>query len=60
MFDVVSFRVVFPDSLSNVAGLAVKIFESSVHHGISAYIINDTNRAKNNRGGTAERRETLG
>jgi hypothetical protein len=47
MFDVVSFRVVFPDSLSNVDELAVKICGPSVHHGISAYIINDINRAKN-------------
>jgi hypothetical protein len=46
MFDVVSFRVVFPHSLSNVDGLAVKICEPSVHHGISAYIINEINRAK--------------
>jgi hypothetical protein len=46
IFDVVSFRVVFLDSLSNVDGLAVKICEPSVHHGISAYIINDINRAK--------------
>jgi hypothetical protein len=34
MFDVVSFRVVFPDSLSNVDGLAVKICGPSVHHGV--------------------------
>jgi hypothetical protein len=46
MFNVVSFRVVFPDSLSNVDALAVKICEPSVHHGISAYIVNDINRAK--------------
>jgi hypothetical protein len=57
MFDVVSFRVVFPDSLSNVDELAVKICGPSVHHGISAYIINDINRAKKQRGETAKGRE---
>jgi hypothetical protein len=38
--------MVFSDSLSNVDGLAVKICGPSVHHGISAYIINDINRGK--------------
>jgi hypothetical protein len=47
IFDVVSFRVVFPDLLSIVEELAVKNCGPSVHHGISAYIMNDINRAKN-------------
>jgi hypothetical protein len=41
MFDVMSFRVVFSDSLSKLDELAVKICGPSVHHGISAYIINE-------------------
>jgi hypothetical protein len=45
MFDVVSFRVLFPNSLSNMDELTVKICGPSVQHGISAYIINDINRA---------------
>jgi hypothetical protein len=40
MFDVVNFRRVFSDSLSNVDRLVVKICGPSVHHGVSAYIIN--------------------
>jgi hypothetical protein len=56
MFDVMSFRVVFSDSLSKLDKLAVKICGPSVHHGISAYIINDMNRAKK-RGETAKGRE---
>jgi hypothetical protein len=37
MFDVVSFRVVFPDSLSNVDGLAVK-FVGQVYITVSQLI----------------------
>jgi hypothetical protein len=46
MFDVGKFCVVFSDSLSNMDKLAVKIYGPRVHHGISAYIIDDINRAK--------------
>jgi hypothetical protein len=46
MFDVMSFRVVFSDSLSKLDELVVRICGPSVHHGISASIINDINRAK--------------
>jgi hypothetical protein len=38
LFDVVSLRTVFPNTLSIVDGLAVKICGPSVHRGISAYI----------------------
>jgi hypothetical protein len=55
MFDVVSFHAVLSDSLSNMDKLAVKIYGPSVHHGISAYIIYDINRAKK-RGETAKGR----
>jgi hypothetical protein len=37
---------VFPNTLSFVDGMVVKICGPSVHRGISAYIINDINRAK--------------
>jgi hypothetical protein len=49
MIDVGKFRVIFSDSLSNMDKLAVEIYGPSVHHGISAYIINDINRAKKRR-----------
>jgi hypothetical protein len=47
MPDVVSFRMVFYDTLSIVDGLTVKSCGPSVHHGTSAFIIYDINRAKN-------------
>jgi hypothetical protein len=47
MFDVGSFRIFFSKSLSNWNELAGKIYGPSVHRGISVYIINNMNRAKN-------------
>jgi hypothetical protein len=56
MFEVVIFRLVFSDSLSNMDELAVKIYGPSDDtvmytpaERISAYIINDINRAKKNK-----------